>query len=311
MESLNILPSENTKTENNVGIEKSSSSACRILSQEKCKVSELLFLCKEDPDSVMNIYKTKTGDGRCLPKIELDTDTIHYFEQKFKSEECILKYEPVEFGVIKDIFNKSIDQNQSECSLEHGDSIQEILKTQKIWNQKEYSSSYETEMEVDRENSLLKSKPSDQDDISTKNVEQILSVSSDSKKNIESRKKSVTITECVNILSLLPKVHSPLLQTGNNCRRQQKTKLNKMIWKALPPERPRPIISQTGESQAVVMLRQVIKEHKIRLRLEEKECKECTCNETIEEQIRKSRKTSKWKNFLSHLRQKPTEENKL
>lgn len=258
-----------------------------ILTKEKCKVSELLLLCKEDPDSVINIYKTVQGDQKCLPEIELDADELDYFERNYENQEFLHSCKPVKQETREDVLNYSKTSHKSVYTDESAQIKRGILKIEERCDEEE-SKPVKT---------ILKNP---QHCYTTKynSMHNDMNLSNNQSKSI---KKSVTITEYVDICSLLPKVNSPLLHAVNNNSRRSAKKVDKMkIVEEGPPDGFPPIITYSGDSPAVALLRKVINEQKVISKLEDR-----TSITNNTQDSRYVKKSNLWKNFTSYFKQKP------
>lgn len=297
-------PSE-MKTGPKIGnIEKKSSlSACQILSQEKCKVSELLLLCKEDPDSVMKIYKTTTGNGKCLPELELDKEKMRYFEQKFKSEKRIPTIKEPEF--FKEISNETKPMLNRGDFLHNPDKkIHHNLTSDKhaVAGDNSSSQNFLLKNEVPQD-IFIKNKPFCQDANETSSPQNLRSKNiPESKNNTNTKaKKSVVIMEYVELTSLLPKEKISFITDTESSKRSRKIRTKELVLEQLvSAEHYPPIINHMRESQAEAMLRQVVQEYKDQLKTQENQCKD-EFNDDFSKRI-KSRKWRKFKNFVSYLK---------
>ncbi|XP_074029013.1 uncharacterized protein [Leptinotarsa decemlineata] len=84
---LDLTFVENHPTSTN--LEKHSQCSCTV---EKCKMTQLLRLCKENPDWIIGVYRVSKSEDKCLPDIDLDARPVSDSSDKLTETSGKSKY---------------------------------------------------------------------------------------------------------------------------------------------------------------------------------------------------------------------------
>lgn len=260
----------------------------KILSKEKCKVSELLLLCQEDPDSVIDLFKSNRGNKKCLPDIEIDPESLQYFEKVFKSEECVPKLKSLSFNLVDNAVKESNPINQRDLKSEHSEGLKGILKMDKPIIHKRDDS--KTPLKSIFKNPLLcNDEEFDQEGVNLSTVT-----------DLEQRENETVVTEYVEISTLLPKIISPLAGAKSRKQRRQRQKRNYIIYGQEGESTPK--LTSNVDSPAVAILKQVVKEHKRQMKYQDNKLHERESKiETKQQNMRKSKDRKHIFSFLNSV----------
>lgn len=270
-----------------------SSSSSRILAKDKCKVSELLLLCKEDPDSVIDLFKSNRGNRKCLPDIEIDPESLQRFEEIFKNEECIPKLKTLKFNLIESVVGESKPINQRDLKSEHTEGVKGILEIEKSIDKRD--NDRKTHLTSIFKNPLL----CNDNKIEIENA--VVSLST-TKSDMTQKENETVATEYAEISTLLPKVFSPITgRTKGRKHRKQRQKRDYMLYdQKRIQEESAPTLTRYIDSPAVAILKQVVREQKRQMKFEDNKFHE---RETqIETKLQNTLEVRKLKNIFSFLK---------